>query len=384
MRAARSFAAAATICAGLLLPSVAHGAPLQFFAESAPTSASYDGTGATPLVGDFNGDGNDDLFLYRPGAATETVKWGQNSRTFSTSTAATYQVKGTYQPLVGDFDGNGVTDIFWYAPGPAADTLWAFHPGGSKTVVPKTVNGTFKPIVGDFVREAGDPDGALDIFWYAPGTAADSLWEATGGSHFHAIPQTVNGSFTPLVGGFTPKTGSAYGGSVDLSVDIFWYAPGKAADSLWNGHNDGTWTKIPKTVNGTYKPFVGLFDGYGVDDIFWYSSSGADSVWLGDPDTGAQDAFGASIGSGYTPVVGSFLIPDEPIYWYSPTGPDDFWLPQGAPGTWDYSTLANNTDMGPGYQPQTGDFDGDGHNDIYWLRQGTGSERMFWGPNPDA
>ena len=33
-------------------------------------------------------------------------------------------VTGTYKPFVGDFDGNGRDDVFWYAPGAAADSIW--------------------------------------------------------------------------------------------------------------------------------------------------------------------------------------------------------------------------------------------------------------------
>ena len=68
------------------------------------------------------------------------------------------------------------------------------------------------------------------------------------------------------------------------------------------------------------------------------------------------------------------------IAWWSPTGADHFWLPQGEPGTWDYTELSNNTDMGSGYKPVALDFDGDGHNDIVWLGDGSPHSRIFWGP----
>ena len=74
-------------------------------------------------------------------------------------------------------------------------------------------------------------------------------------------------------------------------------------------------------------------------------------------------------------------LPDEPILWWSPTGADDFWLPEGEPGTWAYdAALPNNTNMGAGYQPVTGDFDGDGHRDLYWLGPGAQADPVWWGP----
>ena len=33
-------------------------------------------------------------------------------------------VTGTYEPLLGDFNGDGENDIFWYGPGAANDALW--------------------------------------------------------------------------------------------------------------------------------------------------------------------------------------------------------------------------------------------------------------------
>ena len=36
--------------------------------------------------------------------------------------------------------------------------------------------------------------------------------------------------------------------------------------------------------------------------------------------------------------------------------------------------------MGAGYLPQTGDFDGDGHNDIFWLGDGSPHTKIWWGP----
>lgn len=379
MRVVQAVAGAAIGVAALLPVVQAEAAPLQFFTETVPYGADTQATTTTPLVGDFNGDGRSDLFLYRPGTANDSIRFGRADRNFTTSPAADYQVTGTYKPFVGDFDGNGSSDVFWYAPGTAADSIWFFDEYGYAFPKSVSVKGTFQPLVGDFVHPAGEGD-ADDIFWYAPGSAPDALWKAKGDQTFQSIPQTVNGTFQPLVGSFTPELGGGYGGSVDLSLDIFWYAPGAAKDYLWNGRNDGTWTSIPKSVGGTYQPVVGLFDGYGVDDIFWYSPTGPDAVWLADPVTGKQVSHPANIGPGFTPIVGGFRVPDEPIYWWSKTGVDDFWIPEGAPGEWEYTSLPNNSDMDSSYIPRTGDFDGDGHQDLFWVGPGTPVSMLWWGP----
>ena len=81
-------------------------------------------------------------------------------------------VSGTaYQPFVGDFSGDGVDDIFWYQPGPGSDGIWDFNPDGSRTTRPASVSGTYRPVTGDFAS-----DGIDDVFWHAPGSARDAMW----------------------------------------------------------------------------------------------------------------------------------------------------------------------------------------------------------------
>ena len=80
-------------------------------------------------------------------------------------------INGTYTPLVGDLDGNGGDDVFWYAQRERATTPSGTRPctRGTYSSRATTVNGTYRPFTGDF-----DGNGTDDLFWYAPGSAADS------------------------------------------------------------------------------------------------------------------------------------------------------------------------------------------------------------------
>ncbi len=78
-------------------------------------------------------------------------------------------INGTYRPLVGDFDGDGVDDLLWYAAGRAADSYWYGNSNGSFTNVATTINGTYGPLIGDL-----DGNGGADVFWYAGGAPTTS------------------------------------------------------------------------------------------------------------------------------------------------------------------------------------------------------------------
>lgn len=146
---------------------------------------------------------------------------------------------------------------------------------------PITVNGDYIPVMGPFCM-GGDPAAVL---WYAPGPAPDSLWtidETDDGLEIQSTPVTINGTYIPVVGSFDG----------DLCLDILWYAPGPAPDSIWYANGDGTWDPRPLTINGTYEPVVTFIESTTDDvgscdpchDVFWYSTTeGAEQIWLGAP-----------------------------------------------------------------------------------------------------
>ena len=92
-----------------------------------------------------------------------------------------------------DFNGDGRSDVFWYAPGAGADSIWfADGSGTSFSSREQPVRGHYVPIAGDF-----NGDGRSDVFWYAPGAAADSIWLSTGPG-FASAEQSVRGQYTPV------------------------------------------------------------------------------------------------------------------------------------------------------------------------------------------
>lgn len=229
------------------------------FSSVAPANQTFP---FEPIAGDFDGDGNADVFWYEPGEAVDPVWFFNDSLGHQ---AFNKSVNGTFVPLAGDFDGDGRDDVFWYAPGAGQDYVWWGHSnrasfGGSDSA--KIVNGTsFIPVAGDF-----DGDGYDDAFWYHAGTGQDYVWWGQSGrSGFGnaSTAKTVNGTFEPASGDF----------NANGRDDLFWYAPGAADDYVWWGVASragfGSTTSTP-TVNGYFEARAANFDSLQGDDIYWF------------------------------------------------------------------------------------------------------------------
>lgn len=167
-----------------------------------------------------------------------------------------YVVNGRYTPVAGDFDGDNLDEILWYAPGPAADYLWNFTGYGTYTTRPYTVNGVYEPVVGDYTGDNTD-----DILWYAPGAQLDPMWDHVPGSTGYTQQvYDVRGTYRPF--------------TVDLYADgpggedIFWYAPGAGGDSVWDFHG-GQRRSFPDPQPGYYVPAAGDFFVDGPEEILW-------------------------------------------------------------------------------------------------------------------
>ncbi len=227
-----------------------------------------------------------------------------------------YNVTGTYTPVVGDFGGSAQDDILWYAPGSGTESLWVSDGDGTftKSTLSRQVGGTYQPVVGDF----GGPGGRDDILWYAPGTGVDSLWITSDeGPAFTVVPKTVTGTYRP----FVVRDSDYANGETD---DIFWYAPGSGSDSLWVMNGASPHTSKPMTIAGSPQPLVGDFNDDGVADIFWYTpGTTPEEYWR-------HDGLGSFIKSGYN--VGGTYQPQVQDFTYGPDGPSDIlWFRPGAP-----------------------------------------------------
>lgn len=259
-----------------------NGAARSFDLESSSVSGLYH-----PLSGDFDGDGNDDIFWYARGTEADHV-WFFNGDRTHTNQGVT--IEGLYDPFTGDFDGDGRTDIFWYAPTSRPDFISYGRADRTFTNVSASVNGAYRPVAGDF-----DGDGRTDIFWYSR-TAADSIWWGASGRTFTITNQTVTGDYRPFAGDFDG----------DGRSDIFWYAPGGGSDFIWYGRMDRSFDDDPSVnINGSfYYPAIGNFDGLHGDDIIWYRAGGTsdDTIYYSNGASRTFDSVSADM-SGYQALI---------------------------------------------------------------------------------
>jgi CSLREA domain-containing protein len=128
-------------------------------------------------------------------------------------------------------------------------------------------------------------------------------------------------------------------------------------------------------VTSSFRTISGDFNGDGKTDIFWYSPSGPDYIWLANS-TGTGFVAGphVSIGGNYIPIAGDFNGDGKTdIMWYAPgSAPDYVWLSTGS--GFIAGPHINITGV---FKPIPGDFNGDHKTDILWYAPGAGAD-VVW------
>jgi hypothetical protein len=166
--------------------------------------------GSSPVVGDFDGDGRDDIVWYAPGPAPDRLDRASGAQ-------RRVPASGYFRSAVGDFDGDRRDDILWHAPGAERDYVWFGAAGGGFSSSEMVVQGSYRPVVADT-----NGDGRDDIVWQSGSLQVQShLWTSKG--------RTFGSSQ------WGPASTVAVGGDFDGDGrdDLFFDRPGDTSDAWW-------------------------------------------------------------------------------------------------------------------------------------------------------
>ncbi len=273
----------------------------------------------TSVVGDYDGNGYQDLYWFdRTGVASQIWWYGANGRQEITASA----MGGSWRPVGGDFNGDGYGDILWYDPlGPTYFWFGRATRGGFEGTGPFYPWGDFTPFGGDFNGDGYDDVYLYDrnghqsyIFWMGPTPG----WPTFATVSSVGIPTSPGAGFTPTAGDFDG----------DGDADIWWAHPTNAYLE-WSNRN-GTFTRR-WAVPGTYQVAAADIDGSGATDLVLYAPHDTWLWWGGINPANSYPPQGRQVdldlGAGAKLVTGRFFEQHHSaLYFYGPnTAADSFY-----------------------------------------------------------
>jgi hypothetical protein len=237
--------------------------------------------GETPLTGDFNGDGKDDIVTFTHGSANDVYVALSNGSSFGPGGKwHDFFALGGEVPAVGDFNGDGKDDIVVFTRGTLGDAYVALSTGSSFGASAKWHDffglGNEVPGVGDF-----NGDGKDDVVVFNQGTLGDVYVATSTGSGFVGTSVKWHDYFA--LNGESPRIGDFDGDGRD---DIATFTTNAAAD-VFVATSDGT-AFVGTTVKwndffglaGEF-PYTGDFNGDGKDDIVVFTKGSLNDVFVG-------------------------------------------------------------------------------------------------------
>ena len=327
---------------------------------------SWGGSGYVPVPGDYDGDGRMDPAVYRPA----TGEWFILKSTGGYATSARVAWGGIqYTPVSGmDFDGDRKSDIAVYhaglgrwlilKSGSAFTTTLSIDWGGpGYTLVPGDYDGDGRADVGVYDRKSG--------WWYvlrSDSNFSSTLAFAWGGTGYIAAPGDYDGDARMDMAVFQPASG-------------IWYVL-KSSTAFAVGFTINGWgTPADSPLAATVVARAGEtalgsdMDGDSTSDITVYNAATASWHTLTST-TRYAGAVNRQWGrSGNTPVAGDF----------DGDGQADRAVYDAATGTWFVLTSSSGGTNsivksvgGSGWLPVAGDYDGDGRTDFVVYKAATG------------
>ncbi|MBI4660442.1 MAG: VCBS repeat-containing protein [Verrucomicrobia bacterium] len=221
--------------------------------------------------GDYDNDGRLDLFVARAGGQTNALYRNLGDGTFTSVTSASFALRGgrTQAGVWGDFDNDGNLDLFLTGRDTSLNSLYQNSGNGTFVKVTQNVfgvlwSGNYRPgIWGDY-----DNDGDLDIFLISFASTSNWLFRNQG-----------DGVFIPTNGGEAVVASSGSRGAAwadfdnDGDLDMFVANAVGRGNRLYQNNGNGTFSRLPaptlpvSLANSAY-PAWGDYDNDGFIDLF--------------------------------------------------------------------------------------------------------------------
>ncbi|MDQ3800565.1 MAG: FG-GAP-like repeat-containing protein, partial [Acidobacteriota bacterium] len=236
----------------LFLYSHSGGAPDYFF-----DSREYGAPGDIPAPGDYDGDNNQDLAVFRPSTGEWITRkvYLNNCAPMSCVETVQFGASGDI-PAPGDFDGDGKSDRVVFRPS-GGDWYILFSSTGSYTGFHFGQNGD-KPVTGDYDGD-GKSDAAVirrqdgKIFWYIS-QSSDNGFVAIqfGNDEDKAVVADYNGDGKTEIAVWRPSNGTFY--VLANYTDFSYFQLGSSGDIPEPADFDGD----RKADFAVYTPSTGL------------------------------------------------------------------------------------------------------------------------------